>query len=271
MILSWKTRVLNLFTDSHEPESYTPLTTEHGDRKQSKDVRVSVYEDGRSANHTSEIDYEVNKTSERKVDTPDLIKKSGESAKENNPSRDINSKENATLESIEVADDTEDISDAVGKNVDSYLEILPDETEGSDSVNADDDGYEFDTSDNKRSRPNRAEGQITNDYDDTTLNRKDQNKDSSRCHSSHCKSGSDYETVRSSQMQSSVIDINDDDSFYSDFDDLSESSYANVNKFLDDVEYWNAEWTKSFQALQQMFQPKNKVWNLLRKKDQESF
>ena len=213
-----------------------------------------MYEDGRSANHTSEIDYEVDKTSERKVDTPDLIKKSREGAKENKPSRDGNSEENVTLESTE-----EDISDAAEKNVDSYLEILPDDTEGSDSVNADDDGYEFDTSDNKRSRPNRAEGQITNDYDDTTLNGKNQNKDSSRCHSNHCKSGSDYEAVRSSQMQSSVIDINDDDSFYSDFDDLSGSSYANVNKFLDDVEYWNSEWAKSFQALQQMFQPKNKV------------
>ena len=64
----------------HEPESYTPLTNEQSDEKQSKELRVSVYEDGRSDNHTSEI----NKAPESKVN---LIRKSGEEATENTPSQ----------------------------------------------------------------------------------------------------------------------------------------------------------------------------------------
>ena len=71
-------------------------------------MRASVYEDGRSAKHMSVIDYEVEKTSERKVDTPDLIKKSGEGTKEHKPSQDGNSKENVTLELTEVIGGTED-------------------------------------------------------------------------------------------------------------------------------------------------------------------
>ena len=73
------------------------------------------------------------------------------------------------------------------------------------------------------------------------------------------KSESDYETVRSSQLQSSVMDDEDEDDFDSDFDDTSESNYAHLHEFLDEVEYWNGEWAKSFQALQRMFHPKTKV------------
>ena len=214
-----------------------------------------MYEDGRSDNHTSEI----NKTPESKVNTPDLIRKSGDETTENTPSQNENDKESVTLESSNVADDKADEGYESRKNTHSYIEILPDETEASDGGNADEDEYAYATTNNKTRTHDKAEGQINNDYDDTTLSRKDQGKDSTRRYSRHVKSESDYETVRSSQLQSSVID--DDDDFDSDFDDISESNYAHLHEFLDEVEYWNGEWAKSFQALQRMFHPKTKVWN----------
>ena len=249
----------DLPTGTHEPQSYTPLTNEQSDENLSEEGRISVYEDGRSANHISEIDYEIDNTSERKTDTPDLIRKSDEETTENTPSQNENGKESVTLESSNVTEGTADEGYESRKNVHSYIEILPDETEESVGGNA--DGFAYATTNTNTRTHDKAEGQISNDYDDTTLSRKDQGKDSSRRYSRHVRSESDYETVRSSQLQSSVIDSNDDDDFDSDFDDISESNYAHLHEFLDEVEYWNGEWAKSFQALQRMFHPKNKVRN----------
>ena len=194
-----KTRTC-LLPGKHDPQSYTPLTTKQSD----KEVRVSVYEDGRSAHHTSEIDYEVDKTPDRKVtsNTPDLMV---EGAKENTPSQDENSKENVTQnvtqESSQVAYSSAYTSDE-RKRANSYLEIVPDETDGRDNGYANEREYEFATSD-KTGTSERAKGLFS----------------------------SDYETVRSSQLHSLIIDINDeDDDIDSDFDDISESNYAHLHE-----------------------------------------
>ena len=213
-----------------------------------------MYEDGRSDNHTSEI----NKTPESKVNTPDLIRKSGEEATENTPSQTKTTKRVLHLNRVTL----QTMRPTKGMNQGKILTVtlkyflmklrramvemrmkmsthmLPRITRQGHMIKL---------------------SQISNDYDDTTLSRKDQSKDSSRCYSRHVKSESDYETVRSSQLQSSVMDDEDEDDFDSDFDDISESNYAYLHEFLDEVEYWNGEWAKSFQALQRMFHPKTKV------------
>ena len=163
--------------------------------------------------------------------TPDLIKEPKGNMKQRK--RHHTAAKNDTIEDTV----SENVTDSSG-----YLIILPDEHNGNNTLERDRGDYM--NEDNENEQPGTAGA------DEHTINKKTNTK----------RDESENDNKYPARSSSCVIDV-DQHSYHSDseIDEMSSSDYYNQRKALDDIEYQNEQWTKSFKELQKIFQPKKNV------------